>query len=278
MSSWGHSAALGLFTAPPFGWWIAGYFALAAFAAGLVLSAALPCLLGAGPERQVKLKKACLWALGAITLGGACLVGDLASPKDFLLTLTHFNPDSWISIGSRILGLFGVLCFVTLAFIPSAESTQEKPNRILPALLALAALALAVYPAMVLIRSTGRPLWDSLWLPALFLASACHIGASLGPSLLDRKAIGPCQNTTALIELALFAGFAASKRELLFSGNAWMLWAAAYLACAFILPHFLASRSTGARPGSSAWLVVIGTFALRMWLLEAGQSSVAFLS
>lgn len=268
---------LALTSAPPFGWWIAAYFALAALASGLILRASLPCALSDDGAAAVALGKASLWALIAIGFGGFCLVADLASPKDFLLTLTHFNPNSWISIGSRILCVFAVLSLAGLAMSPGKDSPEEKPGRILPLLLINAALALAIYPALVLMQATGRPLWDSALLPAIFLASACHLGVSLGPTLCGLSPVKGIGHIIAVIELGLVVAFAVAKSDLIFAQGSWIAWAAAYVACSFVLPALL-SGSSDRRPGASAWLVLLGTFILRLWLLEAGQSSDAFLS
>jgi formate-dependent nitrite reductase membrane component NrfD len=277
MSNWEPTGLLALTSAPPFGWWIAAYFALAAMASGLILRASLPCLIGSDGGSAVGLGKACLWALVALGFGGFCLVADLASPKDFLLTLTHFNPNSWISIGSRILCVFAALCLAGLAFSPGKDSPSDKPGRVLPLLLINAALALAIYPALVLMQATGRPLWDSALLPAIFLASAFHLGVSLGPLLCGLSPVKGIGRVIAGIELALVAAFVATKSELLLAEGTWLIWAAAYIACSFVLPAFM-SGSDERRPSASAWLVLVGTFILRFWLLEAGQSSDAFLS
>jgi len=263
-------------TDSPFGWWIAVYFALAALSSGLILSAVVTCAFSKEPQL---LRRASWSAVLLAFLGCLCLIADLAAPQEFLLTLTHFNPESWIAWGSRILGLFLILLLTASVTLP--RQGWDWGASCMAFLLGVTALCLATYPAFVLLQaSVSRPLWASNLLPLLFLLSAIHLGISAAGSLLGTRPRKSFFNLVILLELGVWGLFAASKWSLLFVTPASWLLLTIYLVGSFALP--LMTRSTTKENSGKSWmlsgLAFFGAISMRLWLLEAGQSSQSFLS
>lgn len=258
---------LGALRGLAFDWWIAAYFTMAALAAGLILRGVAALFSGDGHR---SLRSACGWSLVLVGLGSVCLIADLSSPRDFLLTMTNFNPESWIAWGSRILALFGMLAGISLVFLPGASDESAPRPVFVPLLLAVAALGMSLYPAMVLRQVADGPLWSHLSLPLLFIVSALHVGWSLAPHAIGAKhcvAALPLTLTEAglLVWLAVDEGPA-----LLHFPGAW-IFVVTYAVTGLLLP--LARRK-------SLWTglaVVLATFALRGWLVDAGQPEHSLL-
>ena len=141
-------------------------------------------------------------------------------------------------------------------------------------LLGAPSLALAIYPAFVLGQAWGRPLWQSPWLPALFVAGALHVGAAMGAFAEAGLAKG-LELATAALELALVGAYALSMgpRHLVPNLLGWVLVATA-LVGAWIAPTaLLFLLRSKHRHSFRIALIVVGCFGLRSAILLAGQSS-----
>lgn len=250
----------------PFGWWIALYFALATLAAG---AAGAACGLLAAPRKSpvgnepAHIRLALLVALAAIVVGSGALIADLERPGEFYLIFTSYEPDSWISRGSRIIGGFGLLAFALLSTQWSAIVRSRWTYGLALALAALA-LLVAIYPAFVLDQAVGRPLWQSGWLPIVFLAGAIHVGLAIygAPRWLELAAI--------VAEIALFTAYALAigPSQLVGEPIAYGLLALAVLG-SWAGPLFLPADQKWLKAG----LITLGTLGIRGAILFAGQFS-----
>lgn len=157
----------------PFGWPIVIYLSLAGVACGSCLSALY--LSSSENENSQKLVKPSFW-LAALTIGFGSffLIADLESPKEFYLILTEFNSSSVISWGARIITLFTMICIYSAFFYEKGNKKSLGP--MLKILLIVLAIAIGIYPALVLNQGTARPLWSSTWLIPLFLFVGTHSG------------------------------------------------------------------------------------------------------
>lgn len=272
----------------PFGWWIAVYFALATLAAGAGAAACALVAQSASQGRSPSIRAPLLLAGVAIALGAGALILDLEQPGRFWLTLTSYNPDSWLSRGSRIIALFGLIA-LALFLVTDPEPTDRRPSWPeygLAALLAPLAVLVAIYPAFVLDQEAGRPLWHSALLPVLFAAGALHVATAIAraPALLEVAA-------TAL-EFALFAAYLLAVGVTPFVTGAvpCALLVVAALG-AWLLPLAMLRRDHAHRPARSSkssgssgswrsgrgipWLrvacIAIGCLAIRAAILLAGQ-------
>ena len=192
----------------PFGWPIVIYLTLAGLACGATLCAVF-FLHWEGKAREGQsyaIVKASLYlAITAILIGALLLVFDLKSSDRFYLNFTEFNPTSAIAWGTRIITLFVMLCVFALVLLRAGNDT-DKSNPIGPLLtgfLIFFALAVGIYPAMVLGQaSIARPLWETI--PAVENNRIFEIDSSLilqpGPAALTdgltelRKIIASVQN------------------------------------------------------------------------------------
>ena len=180
--------------------WAVQYFFLVALSyCTLWLSA--PGLLGA--KSWLKTSRLALFACVATTLvAPVALLADLHQPLRFWHFYAHPTPWSWMSIGAFVLPLYvgAVIALGYLFWRPSMQGLRDAPGlqglvarlvclgnwqtpRILVPLLTLAALVLStgiiLYTGAEVAVVKGRPLWNTVWLPVMFLATGMLGGAGL---------------------------------------------------------------------------------------------------
>lgn len=268
----------------PFGWPIVVYLGLAAIAAGSALLGSWRLL---GGDRALG-RRHLLVTLAAMAAGAIFLVADLEAPGRFLTILVHFNPASMIAWGARAISVFAILT----AFIwwstgrsRDAGSDPSPPSvtlRVGVLILMGLALFVGLYPAWVLAQAAARPLWDSVFVAPLFLASALHAGVAVhlvqhGRNRGRRNGLAGRGVEFSLIAvqallLALFLlgigdAYGDARDRLLSGSLAPVLWLGVVVV-GWIVPLVLAGKRAAAL---RAVAIVIGVFALRALIVFGGQ-------
>lgn len=253
----------------PFQWPIAAYLTLAGVGAGAATAGAWR--IARAPDDPARLgRSALLLALITISIGGVCLIVDLEGPTRFWMILAHANPTSVIAWGARILTVFAL--FTGFAWMLESTRPVDEPvttgTKGLLLLVGLAALALAVYPAFVLRQaSAARPLWSDALLVPLFTLSGLHAGLA---SLAFLRGGSPFLETTSVRRLDIVLLLLLAVLLPMFTTTSVPLLIVA-LGVGILVP--LASLVT--RRGSPvlrALLVLVGSFALRGWVVLIGQT------
>jgi len=186
---------------------IAGYLFTGGVAAGSALIAAGADLTGRPSMRR----SARFASLAALSVSGVALVHDLGRPERFYHMLRVFKPTSPMSVGSWLLGAFGLP-----ASIAAVSETRLAPGFVRslarPAGLGAAALApgVATYTA-VLICDTAVPSWHAAYPEMPFVFAGSALAGSAGLSLLT----APVRENAPAARLALLGAameLAASHR------------------------------------------------------------------
>lgn len=115
-----------------------------------------------------------------VILGTLFLLWDLGRRSHFLFALRQLRV-SWISRGTWILALF-ILCGAINSLF---RLTSASVPPILDGLGVVLALGVAAYTGVMLALMTGRPMWNSSILPALFITSAFSTGIGLLVSVVS---------------------------------------------------------------------------------------------
>jgi formate-dependent nitrite reductase membrane component NrfD len=164
---------------------------------------------------------------------------------------------------------------------------------VLTGLLIFFALAIGIYPAMVLGQATiARPLWEPLLLIPLFLLLGLHSGFALVQLLtssrwtdesleqirkLDLIAIGIQIVLFAL--LVIFTSFSSAGKEQVFYGDFALWFWGGVVFIGWVLPFIVSSSSVRSK---NALIVtqlcfIIGSFSLRTVIVFNGQGAHAFI-
>ncbi len=209
--------------------WAVQYFFLIALSyCTLWLSA--PGLLGAKNWRNTT--KVALFACVSTTLvAPVALLADLHQPLRFWHFYAHPTPWSWMSIGAFLLPVYvgtvvalGYLCWRPAMLAQRDASglqglvarlvclgSWNTPRLLIP-LLTLAALVLStgiiLYTGAEIAVVKGRPLWNTPWLPVMFLTTGM-LGAT-GLVLVLNRISGVCSASTnrRMLSLMAFSGLA----------------------------------------------------------------------
>ena len=276
----------------PFGLPIVLYFGLAAMASGSAILGSLMALSSSSYYGVIR-SRSFLVAAIAIGLGGIALVLDLESPAGWWKILAYFNPQSWISLGARIVIVFGLVTGVAWLFFRVRTENGPSAIGIVLALLVLAAgIAVAIYPAYILRQMTARALWASGLLVPLFVVSALHAGqASLtlvsrhrsrGQSQIDSTGWRVFDVFIVLLQVGLVTAYLQGSESLsteatgflttgLPSGYLWI----GVIAIGWIVPFGLGvitPHHHGMRLARGLCSLA-GVFCLRAWLVLAGQNA-----
>ena len=114
-----------------------------------------------------------------VILGTLFLLWDLGRRSHFLFALRQLRV-SWISRGTWILALFILFGLVNSLLRLTTESGKlPELQPVLDGLGLVLALCVAAYTGIMLALMTGRPMWNSSILPALFITSAFSTGIGL---------------------------------------------------------------------------------------------------
>lgn len=279
----------------PFGWPMVFYLTLAGLACGATLCAVafLRSQERARPgQSSVIVKTSLTLAIVSILLGTVFLVYDLGSSSRFLLNFLEFNPSSAIAWGTRIITIFIMLCIFSLILLNSQYRVRPV-GPLLTGLLVIFALAIGIYPALVLGQAIARPLWEPLLLMPLFLLLGIHTGfASVQLLTFNKwtekslKKIKKLDTGIIILQIILFlllvslTPFSDAGKAQIFSGESalWFWFGVVFIGWA--LPFF-----TGFSSPSSKKVIVLtqlcficGAFALRAVIVFGGQGALAFIS
>jgi formate-dependent nitrite reductase membrane component NrfD len=175
----------------PWGSLIAAYFVLAGVASGTTLWSTFH------RPRDQDAADALEWAAGLVALAaisacGLILIIDLDRPGRFLLMLTELsNLGSMMSIGAKLIALKAAFLALHLFLIhrrrrARAIGDTSEPTgatlvlyRTTPALVGIASLGVAIYPAFLLAQTWTSPLAAGPGSGLLFLSTALLMGAAV---------------------------------------------------------------------------------------------------
>jgi formate-dependent nitrite reductase membrane component NrfD len=287
------------------GWIIAIYLYLAGMGAGShIIGTILNWFVH--PSRIVAIwgqsldpaKAALLWGPVLVAIGAPFLILDLGIKKRFLFAC--LNPrTSWVARGFIILSIF--IIFGLVLFIKSVlPFGWLHPKSILwriPEIIALIfAFGTALYTGILLKATKSIPLWNTYFLPFLFLVSALSTGSmaiilsTLGSGLFSHetgalKVLMVGEQILVVIEgivlyLYLSGRYRASEqgkdsvRLLLFGEKKFIFWGGIVL-LGFIFPFVLEGIAVFSHGNlllifSSGFILLCGGFFLRLGVLSAG--------
>ena len=155
------------------GWKVSAYLWTKSIAAGAFLVPAVLAMLD--PWGAPTPPAAVVLATAALAVTGALLVWDLRQPRRFLWTLTRPQWRSWLTRGSYVIALYGLLLGVHLL----AAFGRLPVPRLLTGFTVLMAVGTAVYTAFLFGQSKGRDLWQSAVLAPHLVVQAVTAGAAL---------------------------------------------------------------------------------------------------
>jgi len=239
---------------PEWGVWIVAYFFLGGIAAGSYFVAVLIEWFGSAEDGELA-RVAYRIAFPLTLLCAVFLIVDLDRPERFWHMLFKsevmkaavdegfpFSSEGWrlaaqapafkywspMSIGSWVLGLFGVCTFASFLAAtwpkrwPGRWVTRTWPHRVLQVIGCIAGFFIASYTG-ALLSATNQPVWsDTTWLGALFLASAASTGLAAMTLLAWWKNTGTPEARERLrgaeplalgLELVVLGAFLASLGE-----------------------------------------------------------------
>jgi len=115
-----------------------------------------------------------------VAIGAPFLIVDLGIKERFLYAC--LNPrTSWVARGFLILSTFiilGLIVFGTSLLFPGVDLRGSPFWTLLEAITLLLAVSTALYTGILLKSVRYVPIWNTLWLPVLFLASALSTGST----------------------------------------------------------------------------------------------------
>jgi formate-dependent nitrite reductase membrane component NrfD len=239
-----------------------------------------------------------LWGPILVAIGAPFLILDLGIKKRFLYAC--LNPrTSWVARGFIILSIFIILGLLLL--VKSVLPFEWfHPNSILWRILEIIALAFAfgtaLYTGILLKATKSIPLWNTYFLPLLFLVSALSTGSmaiilsTLGSGLLNHdtpalKVLMSVEQILVVIEgiflyLYLSRSYRASEQgkdsvRLLLSGEKKFIFWGGIVLLGFIFPFVLEGIAVFSH--GNVWLIfasgiilLCGGFFLRLGVLTAG--------
>lgn len=289
------------------GWIIAIYLYLAgmgagSFIIGLILNWSIE------PSKFIKIpvflilldlgKASILWGPILVAIGAPFLILDLGIKRRFIYAC--LNPKtSWVARGFLILSAFIILGLLTFAIsiFPSSYIKEFKVFlRFIETISFLLAFATAIYTGILLKATRSVPLWNTYFLPLLFLISALSTGSmaiilsALGSGLLKHdmgafKILTNVEQVFVIIEafvlyLYLLKNYKTKEQGrdsvhlLLFGQKRLMFWGG-IVSLGLVFP-FILEILYHLFP-QNGWLIIIsgiillcGGFFLRLGLLSAG--------
>jgi protein NrfD len=287
------------FEIPRWGWWIVLYFFVGGITGGVYFAAAWLDLFGDVTDRAA-MRLGQVIAFPLIVVSGLFLVVDLGQPLLFwhMIFQSERFPEpvlklySAMSLGSTILGVFGLVSFVSFVdatvgrnrWLHSAGSPVGKAWSMLGAVVGL---ALSGYTG-VLLNATNEPVWgNSPWIGALFLFSGISTGLALLLLLARRvprttvEKLSEADNYLMLFELVTLIVFlvtlGAVGARFIFATPSAILFAVVIILglLAPLALHWRPALAGGLRTASllAAVLVLVGGFVLR-WAVLAGAEGI----
>ncbi|MCE8010746.1 polysulfide reductase NrfD [Halomonas desiderata] len=294
--------------------WAVQYFFLIALSYATLWLAAPALVFG----RQRWLPTARLAMLACLTttlVAPVALLADLHQPLRFWHFYAYATSSSWMSIGSLLLPLYvvGVLLLAWLAWRPALQANRQAPGlaglaarllsfgsaptpRAALVLVGLGTLALStgimLYTGAELAVVKARPLWNTVWLPPMLVATGFIAAAGLilvlnrVSGLRDQATIG--QMLRVLLGACLVAGLVAGSWFLdginanvgsvaaaldsVRHSPSWRstaLWGGLTGVALFGAVLYLLTRPAARRPALFAWAWVLGLVAIHMgWMFR----------
>ncbi|SDK42396.1 NrfD/PsrC family molybdoenzyme membrane anchor subunit [Billgrantia gudaonensis] len=294
--------------------WAVQYFFLIALSYATLWLAA-PALVF-GKQRWLPTARLALLACLTTTLvAPVALLADLHQPLRFWHFYAFANSHSWMSIGSLVLPLYvaGVIVLAWLAWRPALQASRQLPGvagllarwlslgdgptpRVLVALVGLGTLALStgimLYTGAEVAIVKGRPLWNTVWLPPMFVATgfiaACGLILVLDRIGGRRDSIVTGQVLKVMLGACLVAGLVAGSWfldgvnanvgsvaaaiESVRGSAEWRstaLWGGLTGVVLFGAVLYLLTRPVSRRPALYAWAWTLGLVALHVgWMFR----------
>lgn len=252
------------------------------------------------------MRSAFIMAGASLVLGSLLLLAD-SSNFSALVYLFLTPPFNYLSIGAWVIAINIGLCFV-LVLLWKTGTLNHKVfvSRALHAFCVLVGLAVALYTGLFLASMKAVPLWNTPWLPALFILSSVSCGIVLFLALIqanDRAAVFPSYKKLLakvdiivvvlelLCAIALVLSLVAaptsgptaavgtsSAFDLITGGHAWIWWGG-FVGLGFVgttVFDILVIRNKGNWPGriwstlGVSFCVLVGAFSLRYGIVMAG--------
>ncbi len=284
--NWGIPVALDLF--------------FAGFGAGALLLAVIADLAG-GKQYQRITRIGAFIAPWPVILGVLLLVIDLGHPLrfwEFLLRtgpgFIMFQPTSVMSIGVWLLTIFVILSllYLVLTLFSWVVSWGAKLRQAVGLIALPFALLVIVYTG-VLLAATPNPLWNSVFLPAVFSVSAistgiagvvfvlvvthiCKQSMKLDPFIPKLEKINSWVIGLQLfiIILFVFAQIQSAAMRMIIGSGFGLLWWVGIIGLGLVIPLLFGLKEEDKSPQVSlivSALVLLGGFFLRYVILIGGQ-------
>ncbi|TDO04636.1 MULTISPECIES: NrfD/PsrC family molybdoenzyme membrane anchor subunit [Halomonas] len=294
--------------------WAVQYFFLIALSYATLWLAA-PALVF-GKQRWLPTARLALLACLTTTLvAPVALLADLHQPLRFWHFYAYANSHSWMSVGSLLLPLYvvSVVVLAWLAWRPALQANRQAPGiagfvarwlsfgsaptpRALVALVGLATLALStgimLYTGAEVAIVKARPLWHTVWLPPMFVATGFIAAAGLVMILNRVDGTRDVTVTGQMLKVMLGAclvaglvagswfldginanvGSVAAAMESVRDSAEWRstaLWGGLTGLVLFGAVLYLLTRPVSRRPALYAWAWVLGLVALHVgWMFR----------
>lgn len=294
--------------------WAVQYFFLIAISYATLWLAA-PALVF-GKEKWLPTARLALLACLTTTLvAPVALLADLHQPLRFWHFYAFSTSSSWMSIGSLILPLYvvGVLVLSWLAWRPALQTNRQADGlmgltarwlslgngatpRALLVLVGLGTLALStgimLYTGAELAIVKARPLWNTVWLPPMLVATGFITAAGLILVLNRVSGMRDMATNTQMLKVLLGAcvvaglvagswfldginanvGSVAAALESVRESPSWRstaLWGGLTGVALFGAVLYLLTRPAARRPALFAWAWVLGLVAIHMgWMFR----------
>src|SRR5438309_10470002 len=259
---------------------IVWYFFLGGIAGGAYFTAAIADNFGGARDRGVA-RAGYLLSLPLVAVCGLLLIADLRVPTrclNMMSTLKVWDP---MSIGAWIVGVFGLLTFVSAALSMSASPSRVALRRKIGLVGIFFGFFLASYTG-VLLSNSAQPFWsEARLMGALFLASGASTGmaaislilfltgASAGEGWGKVKKADRYSMVFELCVLAIFLALLGSAAKPLTSGHFAPLFWGGLVGVGLIVPLLLdlVGHRVKTLAALSALLVLAGGFVLRYVVL-----------
>ncbi len=294
--------------------WAVQYFFLIALSYATLWLAA-PALVFGKQRWLPTARLAMLACLSTTLVAPVALLADLHQPLRFWHFYAYATSSSWMSIGSLLLPLYvvGVLLLAWLAWRPALQANRQAPGlaglvahllafgdaptpRALLVLVGLGTLLLStgimLYTGAEIAIVKARPLWNTVWLPPMFVATGFIAAAGLilvlnrvsglrdpaSSGQMLRVLLGACV-VAGIIAGSWFldginanVGSVAAALDSVRESPSWRstaLWGGLTGVALFGAVLYLLTRPAARRPALFAWAWVLGLVAIHMgWMFR----------
>lgn len=218
----------------PIAWypWAVQYFFLIALSYATLWLAA-PALIFGKKDWLPTARLALLACLSATLVAPVALLADLHQPLRFWHFYAYANTHSWMSVGSVILPLylFSVMGLTWMAWRPALQANRQAPGflgfvsrwislgtsptpKILVVVVGVIALVFStgimLYTGAEVAIVKARPLWNTHWLPPMFVATGFITAAGLMLLLNRVTQMKNCAVNSQMLKVMLVATLAAA--------------------------------------------------------------------